>query len=716
MKKPKENTRPILINTISQKVKRFFYFIEALPLVVIVGLGVAGSVAITLLLIGVYKTWLYLFLTLILSVPLMALTYAQERAIGPKKGSPIERGMCFSALIILVLSWVVFNFRYNSQHVMVNRDPAVYTNTAGWLMKNDSLDISRYPELNSIRNIRDASAGFGINPNDKSVLYSQGAHVLPALAAMVGRIFGEGSMFSLNIVFGGVALVALYAFTRSVLKPRWALFATMTLSVSLPLIYFSRDMYTEPLALIFTFGGMAALYSAYKSQTYVGWLIAGLLVGAGALTRIDAYLTIALILLPVMMYLVLAGKKEKPTRLRQVIVFLLSLSVVATAGYLDVRLLSSGYYRDTAKDTKKLLLLVFFVIAFSIILTLMPKIIFRLNELYKKVNIKKLAMVLCVIFLIVSLLMLLRPLLYHGTSLIKSTGVNGEAVTIVTRNRREETLNWLMWYAGAPATLLGLIGLSLLIKKFVLSESEEQKFLLGLFLSVAVGTSALYLVKPTISPDQIWASRRFLPIIMPSFIVACMYFLEAMFKSTKMIKKSILSKIDLRILSAVLSTLVIIAPLFVSFPFLKLAPYTQYAGVGRICASLPSDATILWVGIARLEAPMPTRVFCGLPSVGMIVHSGESIYDKNSIDSLKQFAKAVRGHGRLPYIGLFSDSDTPPTEDTPNTHRKNAFTSIGATRFDNAEIVVGTFPRSIISTYRDIKIGRVTTQGFVDPL
>jgi hypothetical protein len=80
-----------------------------------------------------------------------------------------------------------------------------------------------------------------------------------------------------------------------------------------------------------------------------------------------------------------------------------------------------------------------------------------------------------------------------------------------TRTYAERSVEWLGWYLGPVAVSLAAIGAGLLVARWI----RRPDAIATLTLAVAGAGSALYLWKPSISPDQIWAMRRYVPAAMP---------------------------------------------------------------------------------------------------------------------------------------------------------------------------------------------------------
>jgi hypothetical protein len=85
-----------------------------------------------------------------------------------------------------------------------------------------------------------------------------------------------------------------------------------------------------------------------------------------------------------------------------------------------------------------------------------------------------------------------------------------------TRSYDEMTVNWLGWYFGWPATVLAAAGLALLLWQAVRARNRT-----ALALFATLGTVSLfYMNQINITPDQIWASRRLLPVTFPGTVIA----------------------------------------------------------------------------------------------------------------------------------------------------------------------------------------------------
>jgi hypothetical protein len=84
-----------------------------------------------------------------------------------------------------------------------------------------------------------------------------------------------------------------------------------------------------------------------------------------------------------------------------------------------------------------------------------------------------------------------------------------------TRTYAEHTITWLSYYLTWPVLALATLGLAIIVWRTFTSTPIAVVFL-GAF---AV-PSLVYLLRPAIVPDQLWAIRRFEPITLPGLAIA----------------------------------------------------------------------------------------------------------------------------------------------------------------------------------------------------
>jgi hypothetical protein len=97
-----------------------------------------------------------------------------------------------------------------------------------------------------------------------------------------------------------------------------------------------------------------------------------------------------------------------------------------------------------------------------------------------------------------------------------------------TRVYSEQTLYWVIWYIGLPTVLLGAAGLAIVLRRCLRSLvtwRDPAGVWQGWALPLAVicGGSAVVLWAPDIAPDQPWASRRLVVMVIPGLILFALW-------------------------------------------------------------------------------------------------------------------------------------------------------------------------------------------------
>jgi hypothetical protein len=610
---------------------------EVAPIVIPVIVGSFGVVAMFFLIIDQFKDYYVWPLGLSAAV---AATWVTLKHYTPKRPSR-QRNICNMLVLSGVLLWGVFNVFYTSQHLMTNRDPALYSNSAIWLKDHDNLKIKALNTFGNTPGVaHDDGAGFGpFRPTfhtDGGVIYAQGIHLLPIFLGLAARLVGISHMLHLNMVFGMTALLAVYGFARILVKRTWwAAVVTGALAGSMPFIYFSRDTYSEPLAATLTFGALTMIWLALKQKNAWLWLIAGLLAGAGTMTRLDGFLTVAEALLFIAIFLIF-NAANKAASLKMAGFFIAGLVVASMMGWRDAATLSRDYYGSLRPEFHKEVAAIAAAIAAGLIFVPLAWYTSLLKKLDNKTRSWR-AHVSAYGFLAVVTVMMSRPLWYFPMMPKHPT----------RRSYAELTTQWISWYIGPVLAVLGALGVAFLIYRIM---KKRDLFLIG-SLIVILGTAALYLNRPSIFPDQIWASRRLMPVILPgvaAFAVVTLDWLYEEFAPKVRWKYA---------LAGIASTALLLPPLVTSKPLLRHREYMELGFVDGICKSLPDKAAVLWVGRARTILTQPTRGICDVPALGYgPVSANSPAKGSPSRQTLARISNEAARHGRVAVIGLLGKS------------------------------------------------------------
>lgn len=664
---------------------------QQLPIAVPAAIAAFGVVAVGLLLSGNLRD--FLVWPLGLAAALVVVVVVLRSPSVERPGSQRERLICDVLVVLGVLAWGVWNAVYASEHVFTNRDPATYANAGAWLIDHPDLTIDTPAVFGDVAGIKTESPGLASPPGEPEVVHAQGQHLLPVLLGLGGRIVGEDLMFRLAPLFGMSALLAVYGFARLVARPRWAVVAVGALAISLPMLYFSRDTYTEPLLMTFVFGALSLLWTAHKTDSTKLWLLAGLVAGAGALVRIDIYVTLAGFVAFLAIALAVAKKKERSRRLKQAAVFASAASLPALIGLADIMLLSKPYFlQHQSLLIQELLALAAAIVAGLVLVAVcwrtrwLPRID-RATRAWR-------GPALAIAVLLVALALASRPLWYTSYVASQNNYIAAiqlsEGLAVEPRNYAESTVNWIAWYIGPILAALGVIGLALTAARSV----KKGGLLLSLGLLVVMATALVYLIKPSVAPDQIWASRRLLPVVLPGLIIFGVLALQK-------VEQSLFTHRRFRQLFVVLAAMaIIIGPLSVSRPFLKVRDTVQAPLFKGFCQALPDKAAVLWLGDGQYYNLQATRSLCGVPAYA---YTGAPLQRAD----LAKAAANARQAGYRPIIAVFGGERSLLGDDQQFVRQVSAHT------YQEMELRIAGPPRKLDTKSYAFFIGELKADGKV---
>lgn len=604
--------------------------LRSLPVTLPIGLATFGIISMVLLILNQFCLSLLLGIGLPVTVVVIYLTYWLVTRPGSERA---DQSLLFDVLAILgILLWAGLNLPLSAQHILTDRDPATYAVTGAWLTTHHDLHIPKPAGVSSLPTMTANSLGFNTSRLHPGEIYSQGAHLLPALLGVAGKLFGQTAMLHFNVLFGAVALLAFYGFTRRALKPRWSLLATAALAVSLPFIFFSRDTYTEPLTLMVIFSSLTLLMYGIHTKRALLWMLAGFCTGASTLLRIDSYVFLAALEAFCLWYLLVADPRERPARFARVVALAIPAAIVAVLGWLDVAWLSSGYYHDLHPQ----IVAQFYFIGALTVLGLASVIVAWKTTLLERgrrlVAGKRFIAGVQLLLGLFFVGLTARAVWFFGMA------VMGHAQVIpVIEYARNTTITWLLWYIGPLLGVTGIIG-------FIYGWSRLLRGRMGWmvpFFAVLTAACILYLLDPQISADQVYASRRFLPVIFPGFIVLGVMVVQ---QAVQRLERYAAHPGLFKGLVTLVVTVALLGPGLTSLPFWAMRPYTQLALIGSLCHELPKNALVVWVGQEGAFATQPTQAFCGVTSLSTTVQ-GPPLHPL-----AKQLAAISSKTGQAPYF------------------------------------------------------------------
>jgi hypothetical protein len=593
------------------------------------------------------------------------------------------------------------NARYSAQNLYVTRDPGTYTVTAEWLTHSRGVLVPTDGDVfGAVPGLEAQSAGFRLDPHDSDRVYPQGNHLLPALLAVGGWVAGPEVLLRINALIGALALLAVFGLARRFIGGLFALAAVAALGLSMPMLLFSRDNYTEPLTLLLLFGGLSLLWRALQTHRRSQFFVAGVTMGSTAMARIDAYAALLAVIVAAVAMLAAARPGERRAWLARV--GWLAVGTISTAwlGFVDVTQLSSGYYADTRKFIAPLLYAAVgltVVGAVVVALAWRTQLLGRLSAPRWRVWWAGGAAVLVVAAFAV---LASRPLWMKDMgrcdaligSLQQSMGLEYEPC----RTYGEQTVSWFSWYYGWPIYALAVLGLALLAYRVIRRGDLPLLAPVG----AVIGLSLMYFVGPNIYPDQVWAMRRYLPVVIPGLLVAVGYLLHLLWRRRNADPVNRAGGY----LAIGLAALLVAWPAVVTHPMWAVRTgVPQLAQVEAVCDRIGDDAAVLALGTSAIGSYTQTmRSFCEVPSQAMADPSPAR---------LAEVRANVESAGRTLYV-ISEHAQFVPYEPGQPADPGSFFTAAVAKWPERLEGVPNGAHRYLVPLY----LGEVNADGTVRPI
>lgn len=559
-----------------------------------------------LLLLGGYRP---LPATLLCLPAAALLAWAVSRRSTPLAG-PAWAGWLTLAVVagFLVLAW-----GWSSEHVVLRRDAGSYGLYAQWLAAHGRLPV---PASASVfgPGVGFASPGFYADGGSVVPQFLSGT---PMLLAVGGWLDGMTGILHADAVIGATALIAVAGLAARVAGPGTAPFVALGVGLCYPVLHAARSPYSEPLALLLLFGGLALLAERRL-------LLGGLLAGLATLARIDAPADL-LLLVP---FAVLAAPMAGA-----------GIAAGIAVGLLDGLVLSRPYVASLAGQLLQ--------VATAAVLLLGAALVVRRRwrggRLPAWLPIAGAGLVVAA-----GLASAVRPLVEHVHRATNASGLVGalqQAQGLArepTRTYDEQALHWVAWWLGWPTVVLAVIGLAELVRRHLRADRtpydpaayDRTPYDPAAFLLVLAAAAFVVLYRPSITPDHPWADRRLVPVLLPGLAICSAW---------------LLAQLPLR--WAALGAVAALLPVgLATIPLLGAATERgQLAAVRTLCERLgPRTAVVVTGSRARNELPQTLRGVCGLPVA--------VIPQERLASTLPGVAAAVRRSGRsLTVVAMSAD-------------------------------------------------------------
>jgi len=585
-------------------------------------LAAFGAVGLLLADLGVYSLALVLVLGLGVFFVLFNWTWpvlqTNERA-QDNEPSDAER---YSAIAAVVLSAVtaIWNLTNASQHAQINRDGGLYLNAGKWIASHGTLNLQ--PLSGPFANTAGLVATSTGMDQHGTHLEFQISHMLPAFLAEADNIGGNRLMFGAVPLLSGVALLAFYLLAARLLRqPIAALGATATLALLMPQVSFSRDSTTEIPIQVLLFTSLWLLCDRRTLRTPQPAFVAGLLLGLVQAMHVDGL--VFLVGLPAVFALTWLHT-DAAARVQVKRGFWWAVAGVAAGlalGALDIYRWDRSYLSVVRGNVERLAAVEVVAIAAAIaFVMLVPR-----THIFQTIRRRRrrVADAAGVLVLILGFgAWFVRPLIQH----VHAATVNPTVELVQrlnhlavdgTRRYAELSVRWISWYVGPITLTIGIIGAAALTVALVRGSVRLPTQIAAFMFAPP---ALLYIWRPTITPDQIWAARRFLPAVFPGIILLTFAVLCGLVRTP-----------DRRFVGQRRSLAIVLAIATVAFPWITIrdvAQMTEQRGlfpvIDNACKILGHHSAVVVLqdlappSVVYLSDPQTLRSFCDVPVAVML--------------------------------------------------------------------------------------------------
>jgi hypothetical protein len=622
--------------------------LTVLPAVLAMAWLLAG---LPLLLLGAFTP----LLMLVISVPLAALLVtvgtrwlaARPAPRLARSGREPERAPWWTvaALVLVAVAFGADQAVYHSQQIIVQRDPASYIQFANWIARHGSLPIPQ-----------DAAAfggSHGVLSFYSPAFDPLGHAIVPQFMAglpitLAGAFWagGTGLAVAAGAVLGACGVLALGGLIARLAGPRWAPLGALVLALSLPEQFTSRSTYSEPLAQVLFLGGLCLVIdslggagAARRGLAALG----GLAIGLTLLVRIDG----ASDMLPLIPYCGLLLLQRRP----QALPLIAGVTAGAAYGAVDGVLLSRPYLHAIKGS---LLPLVAVGAVLAVVTSAAVLVLWRRG--LPEVRRNWLPNAAAALALAITTGLIIRPYLQtvHGqrtaSDIRAMTGYQlaDHLPVDPTRLYYEISLHWVFWYLGIPAVILATLGAAIQARRCLKGQAPAWTLPLLTFSWIITAT----LLRPSITPDQPWASRRLVPGVLPGFIILALWAVSWLLAWLR--QRGTAAAVRGGI-AALLAAALALPAAQTTFGITDhgghltadgLAFKTTYAGevpaVRAMCAAIPGDASVLIISPHTADQlAQVVRGMCGVPTAALVLQPAGTV---------RAALRRIRGAGRRPVI------------------------------------------------------------------
>lgn len=458
-------------------------------------------------LMGMYSLGTLSGLTLAVAVvEAMVIFYSKKER--RKKGESLFSHVNYAMLVLLIVAGILYML-YPTYYMWARRDPAIYlidginiARTGSVMLPDSVLVDEQYKEIEDFAQLsyRGVYSDYEERDSDNpSKVTAQFLHFFPVALALGYSVAGLEGLVRANAVIGILCILMMYYLCKRMFDKRTATIAAILLAINPAQIWCIRITQTEILFQLFVFAGLYLFWIAWKTGERKYAVGAGVLLGFTGLNRIDSYiLGVGIFVFACYVNIWLNNYK----RITNALASVYGITAIVSLAY---SYFFSRYYVVSHWEAGVLSAIVICNLILSVFV-IISNYLGRLGCIAKYDPIKYIAdednrraTFFFVLILLFGCIYMFRPLLQNGES--------------VDWDFNQRALVELFWYISVIAVPLFFYGLWEMV-----AESEKRKEVLFL-LAIGLSNFLVYIYKPAIASDHLWASRRWVAVVFPFIFI-----------------------------------------------------------------------------------------------------------------------------------------------------------------------------------------------------
>jgi hypothetical protein len=562
---------------------------------------------------------------------------AEGEPSGQARSSGWAPWLGLAGTVAVAVGFAFWQFHQNSPQLFTDRAPGAYFQFGYWIAEHGSLPIPA-----SLTAFGGSHAGLSFA---SFAFTSQGSAVVPQLMAglpitLAAGLWAHGipGGAAMSPLLGACGVLTVGGLTGRLAGPKWAPAGALLLALTLPMAYTSRSAFSEVLGQILLFGGLCLVVdSLLARRPQVLAAVGGFLLGLTVLADIRSLMY----LLPTILFLGVLLASRRPQGLPFEGGLLLGTGYGLASGYLlagPMMAALAPQLRQAALAAAAFLVVTVAGVAVALVAPARR----TATRLLAARPLRWLPEAAAAVVVLAGVAFLIRPYLQTVTGPANPYVAYLQQIAQLPvdshRLYAEDSLYWVIWYLGAPALVLGVAGLAMLTRRCLRAlltwRDPTQVARVWALPLLFIGWGAVIVLwRPSTAPDQPWASRQLVPVLIPGLIVAAIW--VCAWLAARARQRGARPIVVTAVVACFVAALAVppVATLFgigarpASSPALRSASgglavlrtgAGQRAAVAQLCAALPQNSSVLLLDqVSARGFTQVIRGMCGLPAAVM---------------------------------------------------------------------------------------------------